>query len=398
MPSFAYIIKPEKIRKDGQYNIYLRVIHNRKVYYRSTDIYVTQKQFKDGKVVNHFNAKSINYILQQEILAYEKILMEHEKWFDMKNWPIKDIVALLENRKHEDFFAFAESIVHNYIDNKQTRMAELLSTTIHVLKEYVNTTNLNIKDVNYRFIEKFTYYLAHDKYNKQAKAYGVSLNTQRNYLRNIKTVMNKAVHYKIISWDDYPFHDYKIMRGETKHKDLKVEQIRAILNYESKNYMQQQAVDVFSLTFLLVGINIKDLFYLEYNKSMERIEYKRAKTKKAITIKLEPEAKIILDRYFDKNNKLLFQKRYSDHKTLTKKVNAHLKRIAEDCGIIEPVSTYYARHSWATIATNIGISFELVGRCLGHTQKSITEVYINRDTAEIDEANRKVIDYVMQKD
>ena len=81
---------------------------------------------------------------------------------------------------------------------------------------------------------------------------------------------------------------------------------------------------------------------------------------------------------------------------MNKKINAILKTIARKADINLQLTTYYARHTWATLATELGFPRDLVGRCLGHTQKSITEVYIKRDFTEIDEANRKVIDFVLQ--
>ena len=64
--------------------------------------------------------------------------------------------------------------------------------------------------------------------------------------------------------------------------------------------------------------------------------------------------------------------------------------------IYSNISSYYNRHSWATFASEIGISLETIGRALGHSvwEKTVTAIYVKYDNKKIDEANRKVIDYL----
>lgn len=125
-----------------------------------------------------------------------------------------------------------------------------------------------------------------------------------------------------------------------------------------------------------------------------RILYKRAKTGTQYSIKVEPEALEIINRYkgsehlisfFDKEHYLFRQS----------SMNKSLKLMCQELHLPK-ISVYWARHSFATIAYEIGIPIDIIADCLGHkTVHKITNIYIRKDLSKIDEANRKVINYVL---
>ncbi|MCL2311949.1 MAG: hypothetical protein FWC41_05610, partial [Firmicutes bacterium] len=93
-----------------------------------------------------------------------------------------------------------------------------------------------------------------------------------------------------------------------------------------------------------------------------------------------------------------FCHRYSTFQNFVKSVNLGLKTIAKTLKIDESISTYYARHSWATIARNdCNISKSDIAECLNHSTNTITDIYIKKDWKTIDVANRKVINFVFRE-
>jgi integrase len=63
--------------------------------------------------------------------------------------------------------------------------------------------------------------------------------------------------------------------------------------------------------------------------------------------------------------------------------------------ICPELTSYWARHTWATIAYNIGVSKDIISQALGHSNGvQVTDIYIQYDLEKVDEANRKVIDYI----
>ncbi len=139
---------------------------------------------------------------------------------------------------------------------------------------------------------------------------------------------------------------------------------------------------------------------------MVRIEYNRKKTRGRrqdnafISIKVEPEAAAIIEKYADKTGRRVFDfyQRYSTSHIFSSNVNKGLKILANKCNIDDDLTTYYARHSWATIARNkCGISKDDVDLALNHVDQGLkmADVYIEKDWTLIDKANRNVLDYIL---
>ena len=141
---------------------------------------------------------------------------------------------------------------------------------------------------------------------------------------------------------------------------------------------------------------MKDLYELASIKK-GNIEYRRSKTGRLFNMAVPPEAASLINKYRGENNFLLFPAYYSDHKNFTKTVNKYLKKVASKCEIDKALSTYYARHTWATLAAGLDIPKETISRALGHSRSSLTDIYINFDRRKIDEANNRVIQLLSEK-
>ena len=137
-----------------------------------------------------------------------------------------------------------------------------------------------------------------------------------------------------------------------------------------------------------------------------RIEYNRSKTKRLYSIKVEPEAMAIIEKYRGKGRLLDILDRYGNHKDYVKRLNGNLQRIGvvkrEGRGgkkVLNPLfptlTTYWARHTWATIAASLDIPKETIAAALGHGGNTVTDIYIDFDRKKVDDANRRVMDWVL---
>lgn len=232
-----------------------------------------------------------------------------------------------------------------------------------------------------------------------------SKNARNIHLRNIRAVFNSAIDYEITT--AYPFRRFKIRPEATRKRSLAVEDLRKLFNYPVEEYAEIYR-DMFKLIFLLIGINSADLWALKSITRDGRIEYKRAKTGRLYSIKIEPEAMEIIERYKGSNGLLCIADRWNDSRNFRHQCNKALQKIGrvERVGrggkkIItaefEHLTTYYARHSWATIAYNdCGISKDIIAQALGHSGgETVTDIYLDKDMRLVDEANRRVIDWVL---
>ena len=199
-------------------------------------------------------------------------------------------------------------------------------------------------------------------------------------LRNIRAAFNWAIAN---GWtENYPFRRFKIKFEETRKRNLTLEQVRTIQMHGGRY------ADTFMLIVYLIGINISDLYHLPKDCIRDgRLEYRRNKTGRLFSIKVEPEAQAIIDRYAGTDTLLSFVETCKDYKVFLHHMNKTLDGIVKGC------TSYWSRHTWASMAASLDIPIETISRALGHSVgASVTAIYIHFDTRKVDEANRKVID------
>ena len=244
-----------------------------------------------------------------------------------------------------------------------------------------------------------------------------SINGRSIYLRALRAVLNYARNNDIRF--SYPFKNFQIKSEPTQKRSVSVEQLREFMCYPT-NKVNNAMRDYFFLMFFLIGINVKDLLLARKSQIVNgRLEYVREKTMKRYSIKIEPEAEELLTRYAGKDEYLLEAMDHCVHyKSFARKINESLNDIGptemvqvDSYGdlfrnavfeerrvpLIEGITTYYSRHCWATYAYEIGIPVDVISQALGHSfGNRTTLIYIKRDQEKVDEANRKVIDYLLK--
>lgn len=236
-----------------------------------------------------------------------------------------------------------------------------------------------------------------------------SANSRSIHFRNLRAVMNDAITRELTT--NYPFRRFKIKSEPTQHRALTVDELRELWETPTLPY-ERRYLDMFKLMFLLCGLAPVDLFQLQQIRH-GRIVTRRSKTGEPVDVKVEPEAMEIIRRYQGEGQLLNILDSYRNYDNFLKKMNRALKtlggvtneeRVARD-GKVRLVavrrktwpelSAYWSRHTWASIAYSLGVSIDVIGQALGHIQRGVTQIYIAKDRARVDEANRKVIDWVL---
>jgi len=343
------------------------------------------------KVVRHPRASYYNKVLQQTLVKVKGAMMEVSAngYTKLK---AKDLVERinavlmpvdetpLEERFLFRYNAYAQS-------RRSPRTREIYDTTRKKILMFADDADeLTFDDVDALWVKHFDEFLERN---------GCEVNTRSIHLRNIRAAIKDAMAEGIASVN--PFLKYKIRRAETTKRALSIEQIRRLfsLNYTSRYHTAyyNEYIDVIKLMFMLIGINIVDLLHLrkeDYRNGY--IDYDRRKTGKHYHIKVEPEADEIIERLKGKKYLLSMMDRYTSYKDYAK----HLNSALQSMDIQEGITTYWSRHSWATIASHLDVPIDTISAALGHSNGSkVTAVYIDFDHKKIDDANRKVIDYVL---
>ena len=164
---------------------------------------------------------------------------------------------------------------------------------------------------------------------------------------------------------------------------------------------------MFKLSFMLMGINFADMLNLKRSDMREgRIVFNRHKTARLYSMKVEPEAMALIEKYAGKDHLLSIMDSRKDYLQYVRQTNNALRKIG-DCersglggkkthhAICPELSTYWARHTWATIAASLDIPKETIAAALGLGGNTVTDIYIDFDRRKVDEANRKVLDWVL---
>ena len=230
-----------------------------------------------------------------------------------------------------------------------------------------------------------------------------SKNARNIHLRNIRAVFNEAIDDEITTF--YPFRRFKIRAVPTRKRSLKVQELRTLFNFPAEPFMQYY-IDIFKLNFMLIGINMVDLCRLKEIVD-GRVTFNRAKTNRLYSIKVEPEALEIIERHRGENWLIDILDHYQNHNDFTRKINKNLQKLGpvKRVGLggkkiysplFPKLTTYWARHTWATIAAvDLDISKDIISHALGHGNNTVTDIYIDFDQSKVDAANRRVLDYVL---
>lgn len=387
MASVTLYLDTRSARKDGTHALKLRVSHRQRSFFLPLDLYLRGDQWADGEVVRHANARSLNAYVRREQVAVEDRLRElkSEGWLDRL-----DIVALKERFRGGNAAqvpTFKEYLLRFADTREAPRTREVYRNTLGRIEAFADADRLQFSDMTVSWLREFEVFLRQDTPSVNGRAF---------HFRNIRAVFNDAINENVIGLELYPFRRFKIKQSATIKRSLTLEQLREIRDRSwcgSDPRMDlQEAADAFLLIFYLIGINVVDLMGLTEVRN-GRVEYRRAKTHRLYSIRVEPEAQAILDRYRGSEGLLKWRERYSDYRGFTARTNKRLAVIGEALGV-DGLTTYWARHTWATIAASLDIPKETIAAALGHGGNTVTDIYIDFDRRKVDDANRRVIDWV----
>lgn len=400
MATVHYYLDTRRIKANGKYPLRIRVQHRGK-FLVSTDFDATPDTWNiDSYNRKESNWQSKNVAVRNLINKVERMIFsldEEGELMKMTDKELKEaILSGLEGKKAKER-TFIECL-DEFIGTKTNRgTITLYTTTRNKILSF--DPECTFASMDRSWLVRFENWMAGS---------GMKVNAYAIHLRNVRTVFNYAIDEGYT--ESYPFRKFSIGREETRKRSLTVEQLRTLRDYECEDY-QVKYRDMFMLMFYLIGINAADLFNARNRDVVNgRLEYKRAKTGKLYSVLIEPEAWDIINRYRGKKYLVDVMETFRDYKNFLHRMGIVLKQIGsmERRGrggkkvrtpLFPDISSYWSRHTWATIAAGLDIPKETISEALGHSIGSeVTSIYIRFDRKKVDAANRKVIDYVNGED
>ena len=304
-----------------------------------------------------------------------------------------------ENKKFElkTVSEFYQELIEEYRVNNKCGNRLIYKSSYNSLKVFTNDK----LDIPFSAID-ITWL---NKYERWLRSKGNEETTMSLMFRTLRSTYNKAIKAKCARKSEYPFDEFKINKFDVstqKRAIAKTEVLKFTKDVRpiGKRQYIQLSKDIFMFSYLCGGINFTDIANLTKANIIEgkRLHYIRQKTGKLIKIGLSEEAMKIIERYATESKGYLFpilnanlhktplQKQNRIHKILGK-VNINLKLIAAQLGVEGNLTTYVARHSFASVLKKSGVNIALISEALGHSDIATTQIYLDSfDNEQIDAA------------
>lgn len=238
----------------------------------------------------------------------------------------------------------------------------------------------------------------------------LSLNTVSTYMRTLQAVYNRWMPPGAAGYNPKLFSDvYTKVESHTK-RALTEQQMNRLMAADTSalSPARQRVFAYFLLMFLLRGMPFIDLAHLR-KKDVQgnAIVYRRHKTGKQMTVHIPKEALWLIQEFGDRNPRSVYLfpildgrlhdgwHLYRCYLDALRCFNKSLQTLMKSLLPGVKVSSYTARHTWATLAYHLGTAVGLISQSLGHSSIRVTETYLKPFNNEmVDKANRRLISYV----
>jgi len=376
-------------KQDGTYPVKLRVTYNRESRLYNTKYSLSKEDFK--KVVGEKPRHSYKDI-KLELSAIEKRAQKEIQNLRSFSFDMFKRKFLAKPGEFANLYNVMKNHIAELRESGSPGTADTYQCAYNSLKLFHPSDKLLFRDVTPAFLRKYDNWMLFD---------GKSLTTISIYVRCIRHLYNQAIRMGDAKHEEYPFGRseeglYSVPQPQSIKRALTLDEIQKIFTYKAEvGSTEEYNRDLWVFSYLCNGMNMKDIFLLKYsNIHGEFIHYRRAKTgttnrsSKPIDTFLAEEARAIIERWGNSPSNpenfifpiltegLTEDQKQKKVKQATKQCNKYIKRIAMETGIEGNVSTYTARHSFATVMKRSGASVEFISEQLGHSNTKTTEIYL----------------------
>ena len=280
--------------------------------------------------------------------------------------------------------------------------AHVYRSSLNAIIAYHGKGDFTFNEVTPEWIKGFEIHL---------RGRGCSWNTVSTYLRTFRAVYNRAVDCRGAVYVPHLFRSVYTGTRADRKRALDTEDIQKVFTKLPQSPAVtsdiRRAQELFVLMFLLRGLPFVDLAYLRKSDLRDNvITYRRRKTGRPLSVTLTSEAMAILKKYMDRDSSspYLFpllssregtKEAYHEYQLALRNFNRQLMLLGEMLGLGDKLSSYTARHTWATTAYYCEIHPGVISEAMGHSSITVTETYLKPfQNKKIDEANKKVVDFI----
>ena len=387
-----------KTLSNGEHPLMIRICKDGKKKYQSLGLSIKAEQW-DFKT-NQPKAKCPNrdriiLLINEKINEIQKVALD--KRIAGKEFTATTLIeSTTKNTTNKTVGEYYLTYIQNLKKESRIRYAGMFEVSYSSFIKFNKHLDIPFSDIDVSWLKRYEMWM---------KEQNLSTSTISTRIRHLRAVFNFAIAEHSIKNDCYPFHTYKVakLNKQTAKRAINKADILKIMNYKGFSPMECLAIDVFIFSYLNAGINFIDIAKLKHSNIIEnQLIYNREKTKKLISIPLQAETMDIIAKYQDNESPYIFPILSPFHQTeiqianrlhkVLAKVNKYLKEIGEKLELPIPLTTYVARHSYATVLKRAGVSTSIISESLGHSSERVTQIYLDSfDNEQINDAMKNLL-------
>lgn len=403
MTSIKVKFRPSSVRgKEG--TIYYQIIRGRVVRQLKTNYRIYAEEWNENRatvILCGCNNERYGYLfllrgrINRDIRRLEKISVSLVNT-SRNSYTADDIIRKFQDTVTDDsFFSFMKEVIVQLKRLNRDRTAETYTATLSSFLRFQNRKDVLMEEMTSDLMQEYEAYL---------KASGIVMNTISFYMRILRAVYNRAVEKGIVEQRN-PFRHVYTGIDKTVKRALALKEIRKIKELDLTFYPALDfARDMFLFSFYTRGMSFVDMAYLQKSDLKNGVlVYRRRKTGQQLSVKWEECMQAIVDKYKVRVmpdwpyllpiiTVMDAKKVRKQYKNSLYAVNLNLKRVAARIGLSIPLTTYVARHSWASIARNKNIPLAVISEAMGHDSELTTQIYLaSLECSVIDKANTLIL-------
>ena len=370
------------VNKKGTYPVKIKVYFQGKPKYYPTGICMSTKEELE-EVLESKSKKNIEiqYIIHKE---FNRILKNVDILVERGTFSFSNLNNMLGKNIGGTLNEMISAKIKELENEEKFGTSAFYKGTLSLLKRYIKH-DVPIKEVTVEWLNGLEKFIL-----KTANQTTVAMN-----MRNIRATMNIAKQVGVIRESDYPFGrgKYQIKEGSGKKKALNKKQLKAIAEYSDGSMTTEFYRDLWLFIYFCNGLNVADLISLKFSDIQNgEISFIRKKTKdrtrdvKRIYAAITPEMYSIINKWGNDPKKSVYifpflkpgdsaWEHEKKKKNLTKLINKRMKMIGEKLNLGK-ITTYVARHTYATVLRNEGVPISIISPMLGHSSVTTTEIYL----------------------
>ena len=389
--------------KEG--TLYYHIIHQRKLRWISTDYHVYPEEWnarKSSVIVSNSNNRQAHLQLIQSQIDWEIKQMQciiHDKEMDGVSYSVDDLANEIQQLPtSQSVFMFFRQQIAKKEQMQCVGTKNNYTNAVNRFIEFRNQKDLTFSQMTADMMEMYQAWL----WNR-----GVGQNTVSFYLRTLRTLHHKAVEAGQATSNDI-FAHVQTANVRTAKRAISVNDIRKIEKLDlPRGSSLDKARDMFLFSFYLRGMAFVDMAFLKKSDlKCGLVSYNRRKTHQNLNIEWIKPMQAIIDKYAEQTKDspymlpILTGKEtspYTQYRKVEYNTNYNLKKIGKMIGLKIPLTTYVARHTWASIALHMNIPIATISEGMGHNSYKTTQIYLESiDVATINEANKKIIRKILK--